>query len=544
MLDLPARLDALLIQADTLLTGLQRTPQQALLWHQRWLTAALRRWLQQQADLSEPVRQALSVLPERLAMALSQSARPWLQQVIAMRQLGELAVSTLRGFDAFSGRRSDSLPTQIAALLQAANDNASADQACLRLGELLRQHAADIRPLEQQLVNKERQQRQQTDAARGVARLLQLRLADVMLPQFALPFFDQELRKLLQILHLQHGEASTHWAQAMTALDSLIWALTETDLDALRAAYDGRIQQAVGHLREQFSNIQHNAEALDDFFNAFDFYLLSRFAGQQPAISVEPWQDHQDTDNSWARTDDALLKARALRVGDWVELTLEPGRVRARLLDKDLSRGIYLFSNLSGLRVGRFTTAELTERFNQQQIRVIDSRPVLLAALPTVIEELENELLQLQLDSQHLVEQQRQQEAERLQRQLERERAEQAAAQAREDAAREAQARVEAKARLLAECLQACRRLQAGAWIELRQDDSPLQAQLAVILNRTGELVFVDRQGRKLLQATPEQLAEQVADASIRILDYGRALDDTLQQMVAEQRQKKEAWQG
>ena len=544
MLDFPARLDALLIQADTLLNGLQRTPQQSRDWHQRWLTAALQRWLQQQADLSDPVRQALAVLPERLAMALGDSPRPWLQQVIPMRQLAELAVSTLRGFDPFSGRRSDSLPAQIAALLQAAQDNASADQACLKVGEMLRQHAADIRPLEQQLVNKERQQRQQSDAARGVARLLQLRLSDVMLPQFALPFFDQELRKLLQILHLQHGEGSTHWAQAMTALDSVIWALTDTNMDALRAAYDSRIQQAVEHLREQFRNIQHNPDALDDFFNAFDFYLLSRFSGQQPAMSVEPWQDHQDSDNAWARTDDALLKARALRVGDWVELTLEPGRVRARLLDKDLSRGIYLFSNLSGLRVGRFTTAELTERFNQQQIRVIDARPVLLAALPTLIEELENELLQLQLDSQHLAEQQRQQEAERLQRQLERERAEQTAARAREEAAREVQARAEAKARLLAECQQACRRLQAGAWIELRQQGSPLQAQLAVILNRTGELVFVDRQGRKLLQATPDQLAEQVAEASIRILDYGRALDDTLQQMVAEQRQKKDAWQG
>lgn len=544
MLELPARLDALLIQADTLLTALQRDEEQAVQWHQRWLLTALQRWLQSQADVSEPVRQALQVLPERLASAISHSPRPWLQQVIAMRQLSELAISALRGFDQFSGRRSDGLPQQMAALLAAAHDNTSADNACLKLGEILRQHAADIRPLEQQLVNKERQQRQQNDAARGVARLLQLRLADVMLPQFALPFFDQEVRKLLQILHLQHGEASTHWAQVMTALDSLIWALTETNLDTLRAAYDDRIQQAVTHLREQFRNIQHNAEALDDFFNALDFYLLSRFAGQQPAINVEPWQEQQDIDNAWARTDDALLKARALRVGDWVEMQLAPGLVRARLLDKDLSRGIYLFSNLSGLRVGRFSTAELTEQFNQQRIRVIDARPLLLSALPTLIEELENELLQLQLDSQHLVEQQRQQEAERLQRQLERERAAQAAARARDEAAREAQARAEAKARLLAECQQTCRRLQTGAWIELRQDGSHVQAQLAVILNRTGELVFVDRQGRKLLQATPEQLAEQVAEASIRILDYGRALDDTLQQMVAEQRQKKDAWQG
>jgi hypothetical protein len=88
--------------------------------------------------------------------------------------------------------------------------------------------------------------------------------------------------------------------------------------------------------------------------------------------------------------------------------------------------------------------------------------------------------------------------------------------------------------------------LQPGAWIELRQDpaqgQSEISAQLAVIINRTGELLFVDRQGRKLLQVDVDTLAGMLARAELRIRDYGRALDDALQQLVADNRQKLEEW--
>jgi hypothetical protein len=544
MQELPARLEQLLNQADALLIGLQRSASARQQWHQQWLQSALQNWLQTRADLAAPAQAALQLVPVLLAQTLSAAARPWLQQALPVRQLIELAASSLRGFDGFSGRRSEALPQQIGELLREAQQGSDAVEACQQLGERLRQHATDVRPLEQQLINKERQQRQQLDAARGATRVLQQRLAAVSLPDFALPFFDGELRKLLQIVHLQHGESSTHWTQLLSDLDTLIWALTETDISALRNGYGSRISSSQSQLREQFASLHHNADALDDFFNALDFYLLSLLNGQQPAVQVQPWPESQDLAQAWSQTGDALLKARALRVGDWLEMQLQAGIVRARLLDKDLNQGIYLFGNLSGLRVARLTTAELTEQFTSQKIRIVDARPLLIAALPTLIEELENQLLQLQLDSQHLVEQQRQQEAARLQRELERKRAEQAAAAAREEAAREVQARAEAQARLLLDCQQTCRRLQAGAWLELRHVDGDITAQLAVILNRTGELLWVDRQGRKVLQVSPDALAEQVSRGEARILDHGRALDDALQQMVADQRQKKDQWLG
>lgn len=538
------RLDTLLLQADALLSARQAPAETAEQWHQHWLAGALQRWLEQHADLSSPARQALQPAPVLLARALVSGQRPWLQQLNPSRQLLELSLACLRGYDGFSGRRSESLPTALAEILSAVGTGLDPVAASQQLGERLRSHAADVRPLEQQLIQKERQQRQQQDAARGVSRSLQQRLSALSLPDFAVPFLDVELRKLLQITFLQFGDSSTQWTSLLADLDTLIWALTETDRDALRNGYASRVAACQQHLREQFASSHHQSDAIEAFFDSLDFYLLSQLNGQSPAMMAQPWPAVQDQAGGWANTGDALLKARALRVGDWVELQLPSGPVRARVIDKDLHQGIYLFANLSGLRVARLTTSELTSRFDEHSVRVIDARPLLVAALPVLIEELENQLLQLQLASQHLAEQQRQQEAARLQRELARQRAEQAALQAKAEAEREAAARAEAEARLLSECQQVCRRLQAGAWIELRQPEGEAIAQLAVILNRTGELLFVDKQGRKILQALPDSLAEQLVSGQIRILDHGRALDDALQQMVAQQRQQKDAWLG
>ena len=548
MQELPARLAELLAQADALLApaagaSTALTARARVAWRSQWLEAAMQRWLQQQSDLDPLARNALQALPAVLATAVAHGAEPWQQQDVPGRQLVELATGILRGLDAFSGRRSESLPQQVASVLQAAARNElDAVLGCQQLGDLVRQHAADVRPLEQQLIAKERQQRQQLDAMRGASRLLRERIGDLTMPAFAVEFFDSELRKLLQIVHVQSGEASTNWTQLVQAVDTLIWALAEAELDALRQAYGERVTTSQQFLREQFERIHHNNQAVEQFFDALDFHLLSRLAGQNPSMPVQPWPQSEEGGAGWSLAGDPLLKARALRVGDWVALSLDQGQVRARLIDKDLTRGVYLFANLSGLRVARLAVEELASKFADQGLRVIDARPALTAALPTMIEEAENRLLQLQLDAQQLAAQQRQQEAERLQRELAKQRALQAAEARRLEAEQQATAKAEAEARLLADCRQDCRRLQPGAWIELREGNTEISAQLAVILNRTGELLFVDRKGQKVLQADPDALAAKLARGELRIREYGRALDDALQKLVADHRQKLDEW--
>jgi len=547
MHDLSARLEASLAQADALLMPARAQPALAtaarLAWRGKWLETACRRWLTECADLDERLRITLTAIPTVLASAVAAGAEPWAQRDDPARQLAELAIGSLRGFDSFSGRRSDGLPQQIVEVLAAtARADIDAAAGCRQLGEILHHHAQEVRPLEQQLIAKERQQRQQVDAMRSATRALQDHIGSHSLPDFAVEFFDGELRKLLQITHVQNGEASAQWRQLLTAIDSLVWALADAEPEALKTAYGNRVQAATQWLRDQLGSIHHNQEAADSFFDNLDFYLLSRLHGQTPSLPVLAWAERSEGDQAWTKTSDPLLKARALREGDWVALTLDSGSVRARLIEKDLQHGIYLFANLSGLRVARLPVEALANQFAEQTLRIVDARPMMISALPIFIEELENRILQLQLDAQQLSAQQRQQEASRLQREQAQLRALQAAALASQQAEREAQANAEAAARLLAECRQNCKRLQAGAWIELRREGSEFSAQLAVILNRTGELLFVDSNGRKILQADVETLAAHMMRGELRIRDYGRALDDALQQIVADNRQRMEEW--
>ncbi len=557
MADPQQRLTSLLDQADTLLSKQADSPAVPQLtisrqWRGRWLHKAVQRWLQDEADLDDSAKTALAALPELLGYTALRGEQPWSAFDVPARQLAELAVNALRGLDRFSGRRSEALPSKIAELLTAATrDPDAALRGCQQLGELLRQHASDIRPAEQQLIQRERAQRQQLQAQQGVSRLLQSHLGDHALPEFALPFFDTALRKLLQITHVQSGDSSAVWQQLTVAIDTLVWALNETTEAAdLRTGYSNRLQPAVQLLQDQFGSIQHDADTVSGFFDALDFHVLSKMSGKTPTVSVTPWPISNEESNAWTRTGNPLLKARALRVGDWVQLQVDDHRVRARLIDKDLQFGSYLFANLSGLRVARLSVDALAEQFENGLVRIIDARPLFVVALPLLIEELENRVLQLQLDALQVAAQQRQQEAARLQAELELVRAAEARAREQADADREARALADAEARLLVECQQACRRLQPGAWIELRQGpvqdhaqgQGEISAQLAVIINRTGELLFVDRQGRKLLQVDNDTLAGMLARAELRIRDYGRALDDALQQLVADNRQKLEEW--
>lgn len=541
-LDSSLLLDPLLARAEQLWLA---AGGEAGLWPQqraRWLAQAWSQWLAQQADLSAEARRALQLSTDLLLADAAAGHEPWAQPDRPLRALIEHAAGLLRGFDVRSGRRVEQLPQRIHELLANAVQLRDLSGAAAGLSTLARELAAEVRPIEQQLVQKDRDQRRREDAAKHTARLLDEHIGIRPLPAFARRYFDGELRKLMQILHVQGEARAADLALLTGALDHLLWALTEADADSLKREYGARVALPQATLLELMAGVQDSARPSELFFAALEEHLFAIISGHKPADDDTWLPQGDDSDaGSWTLASDASLRARALRVGDWLELATDAGPVRARLLDKDLHRGIYLFANLSGLRVARYTQAEMVERLEQGQARILDSRPLFIACQGALVEAIENRILRLQEEALARAEAAKQAEAERLRAELAKAQAHLAAERARRQAELKARAEAEARARLIDDCKRECAKLQSGAWVSVQQDGGWLRAQLAVVLARSGERLFVDDGGRKVLQADLDRLACLLADQQLRISDHGKALDETLRQMVQDRRQHLEA---
>ncbi len=82
------------------------------------------------------------------------------------------------------------------------------------------------------------------------------------------------------------------------------------------------------------------------------------------------------------------------------------------------------------------------------------------------------------------------------------------------------------------------RRLQAGSWIELHEDDEPLRCKLIALFDDSDRYVFVNRSGMKVREWTAMGLAVALQRGDVSLLDdsllFDRALDSVVSQLRRE----------
>ena len=509
-----------------------------------WLSTTVDQWLTKNADLDQAAKESLALMPVLISKMADAHAYPWDPQPHPIRSLVEIAAGALRGFDAFSGKTAGPLCGHISAALSSclqAPENAS--HAIENLALQLKQFNQELHQKEQALIQKEREQWRLAAARVGVDQCLDVRLSELSLPDFVIEFIENDFRKLLQVIHVQHGTQSDAWQTLQQTLDALIWTFTDSNSDTLRQEYRQRVSEPQAHLKAQFAQTHHNKRAVDDFFTQWDEHIFCVMSGSAPAINLAHHEHSTHEQRDWIFAEDAFLKARAIRVGDWVQIFQHEHWVRAKLIEKDLHQGNYLFANLAGLKISAVTTEELAEQFAQEQARLIDNRPVFIQLQSHLIDRLEDEIAQLSIEKAHAIERTKAAKEAAIQAEIT-----QAKARLEQERERRKQsvmekAQEQARQRLKQEYTQNLQKLKPGAWIEIKQHEQWLRAQLAIILNRSGEFVFVDTQGKKLLQTMLPDLVQRMSEQQLKILDYGKVLDDALAQLVQDRRQHLNNWQ-
>ena len=509
-----------------------------------WLSTSVSQWLSQFADLDETAKESLALMPVLISKMADARSYPWDTQPHPIRSLVEIAAGALRGFDAFSGKMATPLCGYVSAALSSclqAPENAN--HAIENLAHQLKQFNQELQQKEQTLVQKEREQWRLTAARLGVDQCLDVRLGELSLPNFAIEFIENDFRKLLQVIHVQHGTQSEAWQTLQQTLDALIWTFTDSNAETLRQEYRQRVSEPQAHLKAQFAQTHHNKLAVEEFFTQWDEHIFCVMSGSAPAVSLAHHEHSTHEQRDWIFAEDAFLKARAIRVGDWIQVFQHEHWVRAKLVEKDLHQGNYLFANLAGLKINAVTTEELAEQFAKEQARLIDNRPVFIQLQSHLVDRLEDEIAQLSIEKAHAIERTKAAKEAAIQAEISQAKArlEHERERRKQEIAKKAQE--QARQRLKQEYTLSLQKLKPGAWIEIKQEERWLRAQLAIILNRSGEFVFVDNQGKKLLQTLLPDLVQRMSEQQLKILDYGKVLDDTLAQLVPDRRQHLNNWQ-
>lgn len=83
------------------------------------------------------------------------------------------------------------------------------------------------------------------------------------------------------------------------------------------------------------------------------------------------------------------------------------------------------------------------------------------------------------------------------------------------------------------------RRLSQGAWLQWNSDNGMQRCRLAAILPSVGRYVFVDRQGKKVMELSLDELAWSIKDEKLRVLNDGQLFDRALQTVIGDMRRRR-----
>jgi hypothetical protein len=254
------------------------------------------------------------------------------------------------------------------------------------------------------------------------------------LPQSVVKLLDDALSKYLQWVVLREGEESDHWHKARRLTENLVWSVdprpvkddTRSELlkaipgivDGLRSALqeiswdpfatDGAIRDLeLAHV-DVFQHLFTAAntkpktspepvetkQLVDEQQHPEPTPPLAQQPAQEPSPKPKPQQSEPTTTNtphqpaSDAVATQWLERADSLRVGSWIEMTRDGGKLRCKLAAFIKATGKYIFVNRSGAKVAEYQRVELAKSLENNEIVMLDDGLIFDRALESIIDNL------------------------------------------------------------------------------------------------------------------------------------------------------------
>ncbi|KAF0807943.1 hypothetical protein A6D6_00333 [Alcanivorax xiamenensis] len=244
------------------------------------------------------------------------------------------------------------------------------------------------RRLAQRLRESEEGRARAEQAMARARRYLDQRLAGRALPEALIRLLRQGWQQVLYLTLLREGDDSEAWRRQSKIADALIWCL----LPHAAEADQHKARQMAPKLRvavaQGLAEIQHDEVESQALVRGLALAQEAMFHGQTPRrVKVKPVSEEPAA--APAPEDDALLvRARALRPGQWVEIGAGDGTRRARLAANIREGAKLVFINRRGIKVEELDAAALAVAMREGTVKLIDEGALFDRALEAVIGDL------------------------------------------------------------------------------------------------------------------------------------------------------------
>lgn len=469
----------------------------------------------------------------------------------------------VRWLDSFVDWRgwSDSGGRSSRALLERLDHLVSVIEQCFRAGEVTpfsgfcdkwhaeadRRHQHSHR-LHQRLLETEAgaaRQRRADQVSRAVTgRALEGR----QLPSATLVFLTEHWLPLMRQVAWREGIEGDNWRHATRLLEWMVWVgdprLSGQNLERLYQVGE----QLTDRVTEVWQRVWQQPPPQAPL-SAMETVLVERLRGGEPATESTRQRLRQLAfDASWLERPEIDSEDIATYCEQWFVEGSGAEEQRRYFLACFRETGEVLWSNGFGVRLGMTPWRAFRESLASESLRPLPP----LTRFGQVLEDTVNALDRV-LHSQRRQRQQAAKRAREKAQQLRRQKqaqeqerreaearrqaeAEQQQRLAREQAEQQEAARLAAeKAAAQAEALAQVDRLRAGSWIALRaspDDAGEQRLKLAVRINASRKLVFVDRLGLNRTELSVDDLVQRVLAGTARILGAAAEFDETLSRVV------------
>ncbi len=548
------RLNPLLTLNQALEDSANQTEERALSLHhicQLKLTEFLFNLVEQTQHLHAAAYLALQTQQFGIARSLLREPADLAAPTHPVRDFFEYSLRVAKGFDEGSAPKAmDILEAMEATTLQSVANQRPPREAFAEARQdfaaVLQEHEKRLGRLESAFIEQEQNKRASNDVRANVQQVISRAVSGKKVPAFVVDFLHQVWSKYLYVTFLRQGVDSDAWRQGIRDMYQLIWSVVTRDEAELKRRMRDQLPQSLNRLRQGSDSIFHNIPT-DKFFNALGHIHLAVIRGKEPdprliKMVAFPKGDAESAKDYVIKPPQEIIDTQP---GTWFRIKRQGLAIRAKLIEINTDHGYLLFSNYAGVLSTRYDFDTFTDGLRKKTITPIDMQPVFeplltqaLAMLESYMQAIGKELERKEKEIRHEKETARRQkraaEERKIAKEQELKRILEAETRRREDEAQRAaekKAEEERQARQAAldQALGEVNKLQPGGMLELLDDDSNTQVvSLGLKLKRTGKLVFTDRNGRKLSEQLPEQLAENIISGYATILDYGAAEDKRL----------------
>lgn len=450
----------------------------------------------------------------------------------------------LRGWSANGGRSSRILLDQLDALIIKVSESfESGDTGPVRAFCQQWQKEAEKRDqqsgrLRERLLKTEQGAARQRRAEHTGRALIGRAMNGRMLPEPIVQFVMGTWLPLLKQIIWQEGTDSENWRHAGKLLEWLVWIGDPNLSDADQSRLYTVGEQIGDRITELWYRV--NKEPLaESLLAGIQAVMIQRLRGEAPdLVSALPPPDRFTWDTSWLALEPVPeQQCRDLQRRWYVEGEGAKEQRRFFLALLEDTREV-LWTNGAGVKLGVTPWAGFKADFDRDLLRPLPPGTAFGEVLAETVT-----VLSAALERQK---QQRRQAAEaaRLRAETLRKEKEQAEQKrAEEQADREAEnekQRLEAAARLQADEQATARSLiegiTLGGWIVIENGnggaEEPQRLKLAIRINASRKLVFVDRLGLNRREFIEDELIEEVVAGNVRVLGAAAEFDDTLSRVV------------